>query len=345
MKTYLIKYVEFYITNVCNFNCDNCNRFNNYHFTGQQSWDEYKDDYIEWRKRFDLEFIAILGGEPTLNPSFLKWVDGIASLWQDSTIEIVTNASRINNIKGFYSVLKEYGGRVFLGVSIHNLNHADEIHDSIMEFLGDDVSVNYMDDKDAKWKKAYNDIKDPQWDESFKLSDYDDLPMYIQDECSGIYNDINNHNGNINTENLVVYEDNNGVRVVLTVSNEFSESAIINNDGVFSLHDSDPQEAIDVCYSKHCHHFVKGKLYKCGVVPLLPEFYEQFEFNIDDSDIELIHSYEPLTLETYTNRSDSFMDNLLKNEVIPQCKFCPSNPSTTTISASMKKERIRKKKS
>lgn len=339
-----MKYVEFYITNVCNFNCDNCNRFNNYHFSGQTSWDEYKEEYTKWRERLDFEKIAILGGEPTLNPSFLKWVDGIASLWESSTIEIVTNASRINNINGFYDVLMKYEGRIFVGASLHNADHHDDIHNSIIEFLGDNVSTHKMDDKDIKWERSYADIKDPTWPKSSKISDYDEFPYHIRDECQDIYNDINGYSGDETTEDLVVYEDENGIRIILTISNEFSDSAIINNDGVFSLHDSVPQEALDVCFSKHCHHFIKGKLYKCGVVPLLPEFYKQFEFDISDEDNELVHSYSPLTLENYTECNDVFIDNLVNAKVIPQCKFCPSNPKTTTINASTKKERIMKKK-
>ena len=41
--THRLNYAEFYITNVCNLNCTECNRFNNYHFSGHQRWDDYSD--------------------------------------------------------------------------------------------------------------------------------------------------------------------------------------------------------------------------------------------------------------------------------------------------------------
>jgi len=79
---------EFYITNVCNYNCTHCNRFNNYHFKGHQYWKDVKDVYTEWSERLDLGAITILGGEPTLNPSINEWIDGIAELWQNQRLKL-----------------------------------------------------------------------------------------------------------------------------------------------------------------------------------------------------------------------------------------------------------------
>jgi hypothetical protein len=39
---YHLSYAEFYITHVCNLNCPDCNRFNNYAFKGHQRWDDVK---------------------------------------------------------------------------------------------------------------------------------------------------------------------------------------------------------------------------------------------------------------------------------------------------------------
>ena len=33
--------IEFYITNVCNIACPQCNRFNNWNFKGHQIWKDY----------------------------------------------------------------------------------------------------------------------------------------------------------------------------------------------------------------------------------------------------------------------------------------------------------------
>ena len=61
---YKLPYVEFYITNVCNLNCTNCNRFNNYAFAGHQRWADNKEFYQQWAEILDVQEISILGGEP-----------------------------------------------------------------------------------------------------------------------------------------------------------------------------------------------------------------------------------------------------------------------------------------
>jgi len=340
-----LNYVEFYITNVCNLNCDNCNRFNNYYFSGQHMWSDYKEIYKQWNEFIDFGLISILGGEPTLNPSFIEWVNGIASLWDKPDIEIVTNATRLDNIKDFYETLLKYKGRVFLGISIHDINQKDSIIESVVKFLDGEVDIYSLNDKDVKWRKSYNDIKDVSWKECNTLDDFKYLPEYIQLECNEIYETIISAPGDTdNTKNLIVIEDKNNIRAVITIADTFRDSAIINNDGVFSLHDSNPNEALDVCYSKKCHHFIMGKLYKCGVVALLPEFFKQFNFDISDDDEELLHSYNPLTLSSSIDETDKFISNLTNEEVIPQCKFCPSNTQTITFNASGDKPRIKKKR-
>ena len=93
---------EFYITNVCNLTCNGCNRFNNYAFTGFQRWKDYQEDYEKWGERIDLPRLSILGGEPTLNPTFMDWFRGLRKIWPDSRIEIVTNGTRLDKIKGLF---------------------------------------------------------------------------------------------------------------------------------------------------------------------------------------------------------------------------------------------------
>ena len=90
-----LTYVEFYITNVCNLNCTNCNRFNNYAFSGHQHWAEYQKVYAEWANRINPQKISILGGEPMLNPTFIDWVEGILRLWPSTVVSVVTNGTHL----------------------------------------------------------------------------------------------------------------------------------------------------------------------------------------------------------------------------------------------------------
>ena len=66
--------VEFYITNICNLTCEDCNRFNNHDFKGWQAWDDFKETYQQWSQYVELDQVVILGGEPLLNPTFIDWI-------------------------------------------------------------------------------------------------------------------------------------------------------------------------------------------------------------------------------------------------------------------------------
>ena len=72
-----------------------------------------------------------------------------------------------------------------------------------------------------------------------------------------------------------------------------------------------------------CHHFIKGRLYKCGVVALLPDFDQQHTLALSDSDRQLMESYVPLDITADYQSKANFVNNLDKQ--IDQCKFCPEN--------------------
>lgn len=121
---YVLDKVEFYITNVCNLNCDQCNRFNDYKFSGWQRWSDHADQYRRWSKLIDIKQIVILGGEPLLNPSINDWILGLADLWK-RPVQILTNGVRLNHIPGLYDTLVSWNDRPemlkhWIGISVHN---------------------------------------------------------------------------------------------------------------------------------------------------------------------------------------------------------------------------------
>ena len=99
----LFPVVEFYITNVCNLNCQGCNRFNSFPIKGWNSWSLYKDVYQQWSQELNLHGISIMGGEPLLNPEFDQWIDGIRYLWPNAKIMIASNGTQLPKHKQFYN--------------------------------------------------------------------------------------------------------------------------------------------------------------------------------------------------------------------------------------------------
>jgi hypothetical protein len=150
----LIPYVEFYITNVCNLTCNQCNRFNNHQFSGWQSWLDYKQDYQRWAKHVKLQGVTLLGGEPLLNPTINQWIDGINQTWNHG-IEILTNGTRLNYVPGLYETVAAHPQN-WIGISLHNINDLDRCFEEIQKFLRGPIKFYKKDDpENADGSKTY----------------------------------------------------------------------------------------------------------------------------------------------------------------------------------------------
>jgi hypothetical protein len=122
-----------------------------------------------------------------------------------------------------------------------------------------------------------------------------------------------------------LFRDKNGVTVAVYVSNNFGNAAVNQNQyNRFVLHNNDVEKAHDNCaFAKwKSYHFIRGKLYKCGPVALMPEFDQQHNFDISDDDRQLLNSYQALSVDNFENYHSEFFTNL--DKPIAQCKFCPT---------------------
>jgi organic radical activating enzyme len=110
------------------------------------------------------------------------------------------------------------------------------------------------------------------------------------------------------------------------VNNIFSQSNIIEQaNGRFGLYNSNPEIAHEVCaYRKFKnYHMIRGRIYKCGPVALMPEFDDQYQFDLSDEDRVIMRGYQGLGVDEFDQRGQEFMDNI--DSVVPQCKFCPES--------------------
>jgi hypothetical protein len=298
MKLKFDEKVEFYITNVCNYTCDNCNRFNNHKFSGWQRWSDYEVIYRQWAERIELRAITILGGEPTLNPTLSEWVVGLNEIFY-CDVEILTNGTRLNHVSGLYEAMTRPQPPTrpvnHIGVSLHNIADFEMLRQNILDFL-DTVVVEF----------------------GFKL----DLPPPPNWQGWDSYWTV---------------VDKNGVIVCMYLDNNFQTSAVqLNNTGRFIVHDSDPIRSHQQCgfVKFKCYHFVRGKIYKCGPAALFPEFDEQNQFDISESDRQIMNSYRPLTLDNFELYKDDWVESL--KHPISQCKFCPDKGISRVITPTVK---------
>jgi organic radical activating enzyme len=297
-----LKYTEIYITNVCNYSCTHCQSLNNFAFKGHQKWEDYEHEYRGLSNQLDIDQIQIIGGEPTLNPDFENWVDGISRLWPETKLQIATNGTRLDKLDNkIYQVLLKHKGTLW--ITCHDLQLYDEFLSFSKSFLDDIISDTF--DKDYDFKKEY---KKSKTDPTVKL--------------------------NTVSRKMI---DKNGVEVILDWSQSFVSSIIdiLDDQSLSTKYNTDPIQAHDICYFKTCHQINKGKLYKCPLVSVLPDFLDQFDVNMSSDDRKLAYAYKPLT--SYDNAFE-FVSTI--NDAIPQCKFCPSNYTKHNFVGTEKKIKI-----
>lgn len=293
--------VDFYITNVCNYTCDHCNRFNNHHFTGWQRWSDYADVYAEWSKRVKLKAAVIMGGEPTLNPTLPDWIRGLSRTFEVD-VQTLTNGTRLLDTKGLYDALlytsPKTGMPNHIGISIHNLDDFETIRYNVTNFLSGNVT---------EWGRLLN-----------------KLPPMANGETI---------HPNYDTDYSAI--DSRGVLINGWISNTFTEAAVIKTpEGKFALHNNDEigtRQAFNSCAFARfkSYHFIRGKLYRCAPAALMPEFDQQYNFELDSADRDLLYSYKPLGLDNFDDYAEDFFRTI--DDPIPQCKFCSPKPETTKI--------------
>ena len=329
-----LNYAEFYITNVCNLGCQDCNRFNNFNFTGHQRWADYADIYAEWAKIIDISTISILGGEPTLNPSFLEWVDGISALWPNSNISIVTNGTVLYRWPDLYDRLKQ-NKNIYIDINTHGHEGRKSVMSILSNWMTGELERSYP--LNGIMSSMTNQAQLEIWKQG-----YNNLPTPIQEECKNLHKfSLTQWQENISNWRVT---DSNGVSVLVKLSHTFvSSTAIVDyQTQKIHLHNSDPDQAFNVCMMSSCHHFIKGKLYKCGPVGLLPEFISQFDVEITKEDEQLINSYMPAEISWNKNNIEKFVDELKYS--VPQCMFCPEKLIWKSLDHTSKKIKFFKKK-
>lgn len=290
--------VDFYITNVCNLACENCNRFNNYKFTGFQRWDDYRHIYQQWAEHVELSAAVLLGGEPLLNPTICDWVQGIPETF-GCDVQILTNGTRLNHTPGLYNALADLSGHAHVGISLHNVAEFENLREIVKKFLQGSV---------VEWGTVIN----------------EPAPANLQN--FNAYWGIKDSNGIvINLWNVSAFH----TAAIQFVDSKYVLHNTTKHQGIPSAGLRARQEATKITAHEHCgfvkfksYHFIKGKLYKCGPAALFPEFDEQHKFDIVESDRQVIHSYKPLSMDNFIEYHQEFFDNL--DNPIPQCRFCPT---------------------
>jgi hypothetical protein len=354
-----LAFVEFYLTNICNLNCQGCNSISNFNVAGGvQIWNDHADVYAKWAERLDISVISLIGGEPTLNPDYKNWIPGIRKLWPNAEIMISTNGVTIDqNQKELYDLCCTYD--VALAVTIHNPHSVKDTFTRVKNWLTAPLSVDRLEGllivtPDGKLspdpaahdrvqrilsecQEHYKIIKDPSWPDCNTLEDWYALSNSIRQEC------LQRHNFNfavllpeLETKETKITDANNVVAYLL--EQFYLVQGIVKADMVtnqFKFNQSDPVKAFAVCSQSKCPQFYQGKLHKCAPSHVFKDIVDQFDTDLSSNDLELIRGYSPVGINSTDQEIDEFIQGL-KYE-IPQCKFCPDQEKLARTFSSSKK--------
>jgi hypothetical protein len=272
----LIDKLEFYITNVCNLTCSGCNRYNNYKFSGWESWADAEPILTKWAEKIEIKHPVILGGEPLLNPDIVQWIQGLRRLWpRYSGVQVQSNGTRLDLVNGLYEALNPVEGN-WIGISLHSEEHKEPLFSRIRNYL----------------KHPITESEDPTHP----------------------------------TGSRYQFVDSTKRQVHVWVNDHFVQSNIIEKpNGKFGLYNSDPDIAHEVCTFRQFknYHMINGKIYKCGPSALMPQFDDQYHFDISEEDRMIMRGYRGLAVDEFDTRGKEFFRTI--DDVIPQCKFCPES--------------------
>jgi organic radical activating enzyme len=315
-----LDYAEFNITNVCNLNCPDCVTYNNFAFRGHSRWSTDRDFYQRWSQQLDIRKIAVVGGEPMLNPDFDDWVRGLRQLWPRAEMQILTNGTQISKRPKLRQLLIDTAA--VLRISAHGQRNRTRVLSQLPALMHPNIVVTYdiNDDEIRSWQRSYHSVRDLDWPDCVDPREFDQLPETIQRECREMHG--LDANAWLRNSWQQTWRDDRGITVVVLLSDSFLPSAIHRHAtrGTWTLYNSDPAKSIEVCCGRWAPTFVNGRLHKCSTVALLPEFLQQFDLDISADDRNLIHAYVPATTEDHDVAD--FVTDLRRGEAIAQCRFC-----------------------
>jgi hypothetical protein len=109
--------LEFHAAHACNLYCAQCSHYSNFHAGGIVSLEEARADFDAWKGRLAPKRIAVLGGEPTLNPELISIIELARQSFPNAEGLFVTNGFFLDRHPDLPRVL--IGNRFRMDVSKH----------------------------------------------------------------------------------------------------------------------------------------------------------------------------------------------------------------------------------
>ena len=156
-----------------------------------------------------------------------------------------------------------------------------------------------------------------------------DINVHNFDELDKINNGVKqflNNNfqclptGDVRYDNFYKHKN---LEIIVRKATAQHQSVIQNTNKGLYVHNSDPSQAHSICTMKFCHHFVNGKLYKCGIPIVVKEFAKQYHVNLTEDQKEILKNDVGLCVDDVKDMDQQELNDTIRNQPIPHCNFCP----------------------
>lgn len=118
---------------------------------------------------------------------------------------------------------------------------------------------------------------------------------------------------------------------------EFTDCALIDEKTKFRLHNSDIENAFGSCSMRYSHTIFKGRLHRCPLLAVLPEFIKQYRVEISDEDYKmLIESDHVLGHDCSEEDLEEFVNSIMNPMDV--CKFCPGEYKLSPVKMDSKRK-------
>lgn len=110
-----LKYIEHHLVDHCNLNCAGCTHFSPLAEPWFEDLEDFKRDFMQLSKMFNIETVRLMGGEPLLHPQIKEFITYARQMFPLAHIEVVTNGILLKQDKSLIDVINY--NNITVGVS------------------------------------------------------------------------------------------------------------------------------------------------------------------------------------------------------------------------------------
>lgn len=153
-----VRQIEFHVAHICNLHCDGCAHYSNYSVKGILPIAEGGAWLEAWARRVTPRRFKLLGGEPTLNPDLIGYLELAAGLWPDCHRILTTNGYFLDRHPDLPRALAATNTQLRLSFHSIDQKYAEKmtgILEELKKWVGNEGVNVAVDDATKGWYRTY----------------------------------------------------------------------------------------------------------------------------------------------------------------------------------------------